>query len=101
MPDQNPRDFLLALLSDETRWASLDEKSREYLDALKNSETVLQLVFNFGFDLAQNAVALSERGVRAFAGIGTRRTGRSAFASNIFVRRGWGSRAMSRLCVCK
>jgi hypothetical protein len=21
MPDQNPRDFLLALLSDETRWA--------------------------------------------------------------------------------
>ncbi len=41
--------------------ASLDGKSREYLDALKNSETVLQLVFNFGCDLAQNAVALSEQ----------------------------------------
>ena len=41
--------------------AGLDGKSREYLDALKNSETVLQLVFNFGCDLAQNAVALSEQ----------------------------------------
>lgn len=29
MPDQNPRDFLLALLSDETRWAIFDELARE------------------------------------------------------------------------
>jgi len=29
MPDQNPRDFLLALLSDETRWAIFDELARK------------------------------------------------------------------------
>ncbi len=32
-----------------------------YLQALKRCESVLQLVFNFGCDLAQNAAALSEQ----------------------------------------
>jgi hypothetical protein len=41
--------------------ATLDGKSDEYLQALKRSEVVLQLVFNFACDLAQNAVALSEQ----------------------------------------
>jgi hypothetical protein len=41
--------------------ANLDGKSEEYLQALKQSEAVLQLVFNFACDLAQNSVALSEQ----------------------------------------
>jgi hypothetical protein len=41
--------------------ANLDGKSEKYLQELKWSEKVLQRIFNFGCDLAQNAVALSEQ----------------------------------------